>query len=174
MSHGLLNSATHIFTCLQRLFTISDCRRIVKVCCPNQIKNHHFVICRALTSYLSLNFIITNNYPTELQSPRGHQFCLLCWSTFYELSRVTPNVDGFSGVLRDVSSTWFQASPTSFSSKKVHKLGCWTHDLLTKFLNTTSFRMKKFIGLHLVVNSWSLRGLSFSSEEGGPKYTGGS
>ena len=45
-------------------------------------KNHHFVICTALTSYLSLNFIITNNH-TELQSPRGRRFCLQCWSTFY-------------------------------------------------------------------------------------------
>ena len=52
------------------------------ICCPNKIKNHHFVICRALTSYLSLNFIITNNH-TELQYPRVHRFCLLCWSTFY-------------------------------------------------------------------------------------------
>ena len=77
-----LNSATHIFTGLQRLLTISDHGRIAGVCCPNQIKNHHFEICRVLTSYLSLNFIITINH-TELQSPRGRRFCLLCWSTFY-------------------------------------------------------------------------------------------
>ena len=71
-----------IFTHLKRLLTISNRGRIAGVCCPNQIKNHHFVICRTLTSYLSLNFIITNNH-TELQSPRGRRFCLLCWSTFY-------------------------------------------------------------------------------------------
>ena len=82
LSYGPLNSATHIFTRLERLLTISDRGRIAGVCCPNQIKNHHFVICRTLTSYLSLNFIITNNH-TELQSPRGRRFCLLSWSTFY-------------------------------------------------------------------------------------------
>ena len=81
LSYGPLNSATHIFTRLERHFTISDRGRIAGVCCPNQIKNHHFVICRALISYLSRNFIITNNH-TELQSPRGRQFCLLSWSTF--------------------------------------------------------------------------------------------
>ena len=70
LSYGPLNSATHIFTRLERLLTISDRGRIAGVCCPNQIKNHHFVICRALTSYLSLNFIITNNH-TELQSLQG-------------------------------------------------------------------------------------------------------
>ena len=82
LSYGPLNSATHIFTRLERLLTISDRGRIAGVCCPNQIKNHHFVICRTLTSYLSLNFIITNNH-TELQSPRGRRYCLLSWSTFY-------------------------------------------------------------------------------------------
>ena len=81
LSYGPLNSATHNFTRLERLLTISDRGRIVGVCCPNQIKNHHFVICRTLTSYLSLNFITTNNH-TELQSPRGRRFCLLSWSTF--------------------------------------------------------------------------------------------
>ena len=81
MSYGPLNSANHIFTRLKRLLTISDRGRIDGVCCPNQIKNHHFVICRALASYLSLNFIITNNH-TELQSPRERRFCLLSWSTF--------------------------------------------------------------------------------------------
>ena len=64
----------HIFTRLERPPSpISDRGRIAGVCCPNQIKNHHFVICRTLTSYLSLNFIITNNH-TELQSPRGRRF----------------------------------------------------------------------------------------------------
>ena len=82
LSYGPLNSATHIFTRLERLLTISDRGRIAGVCCPNQIKNHHFVICRTLTSYLPLNFIITNNH-TELQSPRGRRYCLLSWSTFY-------------------------------------------------------------------------------------------
>ena len=76
----------------------TNCRGLLSK--PNQDKNHHFVICRTLTSYLSLNFIITNNH-TEFQSPRGRRFCLLSWSTFYgELSRVTPNADAFSGVLR--------------------------------------------------------------------------
>ena len=55
LSQGLLNRATHIFTHLQRLLTISDRGRIAGVCCPNQIRNHHFVICRALTSYVSHN-----------------------------------------------------------------------------------------------------------------------
>ena len=82
MSYGLSNSATHIFTRLERLLTISDRGRIAGVCCLNQIKNRHFVICITLTSYRSLNFIITNNH-TELQSPKGRGFCLLCWSTFY-------------------------------------------------------------------------------------------
>ena len=81
LSHGPLNSGTIIFTRLQRLLTISDRGRIVGLCCPNQIKNHHFVICRALTNYLSVTFTITNNH-TELQSPREGRFCLLCWFTF--------------------------------------------------------------------------------------------
>ena len=41
LSYGPLNSATHIFTRLERLLTISDRGRIAGVCCPNQIKNHH-------------------------------------------------------------------------------------------------------------------------------------
>ena len=71
----------YFLTRLERLLPICDRRWIAGVCCPNQIKNHHFVICRALTSYLSLNFIVTCH--AELQSPRGRRFCLLCWSTFY-------------------------------------------------------------------------------------------
>ena len=72
----------YFLTRLERLLPICDRRWIAGVCCPNQIKNHHFVICRALTSYLSLNFIVTYSH-AELQSPRGRRFCLLCWSTFY-------------------------------------------------------------------------------------------
>ena len=37
-----VNSATHMFTRLERLLTISDRGRIAGVCCPNQIKNHHY------------------------------------------------------------------------------------------------------------------------------------
>ena len=36
LSYGPLNSATHIFTRLERLLTISDRGRIAGVCCPNQ------------------------------------------------------------------------------------------------------------------------------------------
>ena len=60
----------YFLTRLERLLTICDRGRIAGVCCPNQIKNHHFVICRTLTSYLSLNFIMTYSH-TEMQSPRG-------------------------------------------------------------------------------------------------------
>ena len=95
MSYGPFNSATYIFTHLERLLTISNCGWIAGVCCPNQIKNHHFVICRALTSYLSLNFMITNcNLPGDVD------FVCCAGLLFTELSRVTPNADAFSGVLR--------------------------------------------------------------------------
>ena len=43
-------------------------------CCPNKIKNHHFVFCLALTSYLSTTVIKTNNHKI-LQAPRGRKFC---------------------------------------------------------------------------------------------------
>ena len=97
LSYGPLNSATHIFTHLERLLTISDRWQIAGACCPKQIKNHHFVICTALTSYLSHNH-------TELQSPRERWFCLLCWSTFScfygTIQGYTKRADAFSGVLR--------------------------------------------------------------------------
>ena len=101
LSCGPLNSTTHIFTRLEQHLTIFDCGRIAGVCCPNQIKNHHFVIWLALTSYLSLSFIITNDH-IELQSSSGHRFCLMSCLLFTELSRVTPNADVFSGVLHQV------------------------------------------------------------------------
>ena len=56
LSYGPLNSATHIFTRLERLLTISDRGQIAGVCCSNKIKNHHFVICRGYEA-----FMITRN-----------------------------------------------------------------------------------------------------------------
>ena len=106
MSYGPLNSATHIFTRLKRLLTISDLRWIAGsqglLSKPNQEPPFCDIYAdRALTSYLSLNFIITNNH-TELQSPRDVNF-VCCASLasllFTELSRVTPKAEGFSGVL---------------------------------------------------------------------------
>ena len=100
LSYRPLNSATHIFTCPEHLLTISDHGRIAGVYCPNQIENHHFVICWALTSYLSLNFLISNNH-TELQSRSQWTSILFCCpgQIFTELSRVTLKAGGFSGVL---------------------------------------------------------------------------
>ena len=59
-----------------------DRGQIAVVCCPNQIQNHHSAIYWALTSYLSLNFIMKSNH-TKSEAPRWFWFCLLSWSTFH-------------------------------------------------------------------------------------------